>query len=147
MTEMEDSIQYYREQGAPGDQQMLVYMLREIQQQRGGTLDHEALRAMGEACQVKESMLLALIRRVPGLRLSSAPNRLEICGVCPKGRALRAFIEKTWQVSSGGVCGEAGFSYHVTGCMKNCRKGPSVRFNGTLYPQADEELIRRLIQP
>lgn len=145
MQELEDSIEYYREQGAPGDQQMLIALLREAQSICGGTLHAQALQAVCAAYGLKAGMLTALIRRVPSLRLSEAPNRLEVCGTCPKGRALRAFIEENWQVKSGGVCARAGFSYHVTGCMKNCRNGPSLRFNGELYSHADEALLRRLI--
>ena len=144
---MKELIDYYREQGAPGDQQMLIWLLREIQEQRGGVLDAEALGAVCAAYGLKENMLMALIRRVPSLRLSSVPNRLEVCGTCPKGRALRAFIEDNWQLKSGSACEKAGFSYHVTGCMKNCKNGPSIRWNGVLYSHADEELVRRLIQP
>jgi len=147
MHELSDSIEYYRDQGAPGDQQMLIALLREVQDRRGGTLDHEALGTVCEAYGLKQSMLTALIRRVPSLRLSAVPNRLEVCGTCPKGRALRAFIEETWHVKSGGACETAGFSYHVTGCMKNCKNGPSLRWNGTLHSQADEKLVRSLIQP
>ena len=147
MHELDDSIAYYRDQGAPGDQQMLIALLREVQDVRGGTLDAEALNAVCEAYGLRQSMLTALIRRVPSLRLSAVPNRLEVCGTCPKGRALRAFIEEHWQVKSGGACEKAGFSYHVTGCMKNCKNGPSLKWNGALYSHADENLARRLIEP
>ena len=146
MHDLTDSLDYYRAQGAPGDQQMLVYLLREVQDQCGGTLDAEALNAVCQAYGLKMNLLTALIRRVPSLRLSSVPNRLEACGTCPKGRALRAFIEETWQVKSGGACEKAGFSYHVTGCMKNCKNGPSIRWNGKLHSHADEQLVRSLIE-
>ena len=143
---LKDSIDYYREQGAPGDQQMLIALLREVQEARGGTLDGEALETIASAFDLKKSMLEAIIRRVPSLRLQGIPNRLEVCGTCPKGRALRAFIENNWHIQSGGECAEAGFSYCVTGCMKNCKNGPSLRLNGTLYSGADEALVQKLIQ-
>lgn len=147
MHPLEDSIQYYREQGAPEDQQMLIALLREVQQQCGGVLTPDALDVIAAAYGVKKSLLTALIRRAPSLRLASVPHRLEVCGTCPKGHALRAFIENTWHVQNGCCCEAAGFSYHVTGCMKNCRKGPSLRWDGELYPQADEALVRRLLKP
>ena len=147
MQPLDDSIQYYREQGAPEDQQMLIALLREVQQQRGGELTPDVLDAIAAAYGVKQSLLTALIRRSPSLRMASVPHRLEVCGTCPKGHALRAFIESTWHVQNGGCCEAAGFSYHITGCMKNCRKGPSLRWDGELHPHADESLVRRLVNP
>ena len=142
---MNEIIEYYREQGAPRDQQMLIAMLREMQEQSGGTLNGQQLRMVAEELQVKESMLFALIRRVPGLRMDTAPHRLEMCQTCPRGRELRAWVENTWQVQSGGVCEKAGFSYHVTPCMKNCKNGPSLKWDGQLYSHATKELIEQLV--
>ena len=92
---MNDIIEYYRSQGAPGDQQMLIALLREIQEQSGGTLSAAALNAVAEALLVKQSMLAAIIRRIPSLRMDTAPHLLEMCQTCPRGRELRAWVEST----------------------------------------------------
>lgn len=137
-------IEYYRGQGAPQDQQMIIALLREAQEACGGVLSQDVIDSIAQAYGVKSTFLLAFVRRIPGLRFEDAPHRLEVCGTCRAGTALRAFIEKTYGVTSGGSSA-AGFSYHVTQCMKNCRNGPSVRFDGQLYSHADEALIRRLV--
>lgn len=136
---------YYREQGAPQDQQMLIALLREAQEKQGGALSQDMLEAIAAAYQMKTTLLQALIRRVPGLRMESARHRLEVCGTCRLGAKLRGYIEKTYGVKSGSSCEAAGFTYHVTPCMKNCGKGPSIRWDGQLYAHADEALIRRLV--
>lgn len=143
MPDINDSIAYYRAQGAPQDQQMLIAMVREVQQECGGVLTAQAVSRIAQAVGWKESTLCALIRRAPSIRMEDAPNRLEVCGTCPKGAALRAYIEQTWGVKSGQKSAQ-GFTYHVTGCMKNCARGPSVKWNGELYPHATRELIDRL---
>ena len=142
---MNELIDYYRSQGAPQDQQMLIALLREVQEQNGGALSAAALRTIADELAIKESMLAALIRRVPSLRMDTAPHLLEMCQTCPKGRELRAWVESTWQVSSGGACEAAGFRYRVTPCMKNCKFGPSIKWDGTLYSHATKELIQQLI--
>ena len=146
MQQLEDIIRYYREQGAPQDQQMLIALLRECQEMEGGALTAQTLAAVAQGCGVKESMLAALIRRVPSLRMADAPHRLDMCMTCPKGRELRAWVEKTWNVQSGQACTAAGFTYHAVPCMKNCPNGPSIRWDGVLYSRATQELIRSLIE-
>jgi len=90
-------------------------------------------------------MLSALIRRVPSLRMDTAPHLLEMCQTCPKGRELRAWVESTWNVQSGGVCEKAGFRYRTVPCMKNCKFGPSIKWDGQLYSHSTKELIQQLI--
>ena len=36
-------------------------------------------------------------------------------------------------------------AYGITGCMKNCPNGPSLRWDGALHSRADEALIRALV--
>lgn len=137
-------IRHYREQGAPQDQQMLIALLRDLQQEAGGALPKGLIDAAAQAYGVKSSLLTALIRRVPGLCCEDVPHRLEVCGTCRQGAALRADIERTYGVKSGGSSREYGFAYRVTPCMKNCKHGPSIRWDGTLHSGADMALIRRL---
>lgn len=139
-------IAYYRQQGAPQDQQMLVALLREAQQENGGVLSDVILELITKECGIKSSMLQALIRRIPDLRCADVPHRLEVCGTCKAGAKLRDYIERTYCVKSGSCNVGAGFSYHVTSCMKNCKNGPSIRWDGKLYGGANETLISELVK-
>lgn len=143
--DLHEKIEYYKGQGAPQDQQMLIALMREVQEESGGVLALHTLEAIADACGVKTTVLHALIRRVSSLRCETAPHRLEVCGTCRAGAGLRAFIERTYGVKSGDAAREAGFRYQVTPCMKNCKNGPSVKWDGQLYAAADEALIRKLI--
>ena len=142
--DIQEMIGYYREQGAPQDQQMLIALLREAQE-GGGMLSQETLEAIAQAYGIKLSMLQAIIRRVSDLRCENIKHRLEVCGTCRSGAALRDFIERTYGVKSGAASEAAGFLYRVTPCMKNCKNGPSVRWDGVLYSHADEALVKKLI--
>ena len=144
MSEIRELIEYYRDQGAPADQQMIIALLREAQEMDGGVIMGSTLEAIATAYALKSAMLQAIIRRVSGLRCEGAAHRLEICGTCRAGAKLRDYVEKTYGVKSGAVSA-AGFVYRVTPCMKNCKNGPSIRWDGVLHSHADEKLIDRLI--
>ena len=146
LNEIRELTEYYRQQGAPADQQMLIALLREAQEADGGILSQSTLHAIAEAYALKDAMLMALIRRIPALRCEDVPHKLEVCGTCRAGAAIRDFIETEYHVKSGGVCKEADFSYRITTCMKNCKNGPSVRWDGVLHPRADIAQIKKLIE-
>lgn len=141
MWEFDEAVSYYRSQGAPKDQQMLIALLKEAMQETG-PLTQEMLDRIARAFGLAPSVLNALVRCVPGLRMAAHPHRLEICSRC--GAKLAAWIESAYHVKNGGACDMGGFTFHVTGCMKNCKAGPSLRWDGVLYPRADEALVRRL---
>ena len=143
--EIREMIEYYRGQGAPQDQQMLIALLREAQEADDGLLLQNTMEAIAKAYGLKSTMLQALVRLVPDLRMESAAHRLEVCGTCRAGAKLREDIERIYGVRSGGCSEKGGFVYRVTPCMKNCRNGPSIRWDGRLHSHADMKLIRALI--
>ena len=77
---LREAIEYYQRQGAPGDQGMLVALLREVQEERGGVLPPADVADIAAAYGLKETFLTAVIKRYPGLRPQEAPHLLELCG-------------------------------------------------------------------
>lgn len=144
-----EALDYYRRQGAPGDQSVLVSLLREVQQAHGGVLPAHCLGRVAAAYGLKESFLAALVKRYPSLRPEAAPHSLELCGGpnCAKRQAaeLAAVLEREYGATPGGESRRGGFSLRVTGCMKQCGKGPNIKWDGVHYPSADPALLRRLI--
>ena len=138
---LEEALDYYRRQGAPGDQSMLINLLKEIQEESGGTLTRSAVAAVAEGYGVKESFLLAIMKRIPSLRLDNS-HCLEICGgpVCTKRAQLMAFVKKTYGAEP------KAFTLKYGSCMRLCGKGPNIKWDGVLYSGADEKLIRALVE-
>ena len=136
---LEEAVVYYKKQGAPADQSALLALLREVQQESGGAIPKTALPALAEGLGVRESYLLALIRRIPSLRLSDL-HTLELCAGpnCGKHAALAACAEKR--------CKGKNIILKFTPCMGLCGKGPNLRWDGKLYHRADEALIRSLTE-
>lgn len=139
MWNLEEAISYYKKQGAPSDQSALVSLLREVQQENGGAVPKSALPAMAEGLGVKESYLMAVIRRIPSLRLSDM-HTLELCAGpnCGKHAALAASAEK--------LCKGKNITLKFTPCMRLCGKGPNLKWDGKLYHKADEALLRSLTE-
>ena len=137
--DLKEAVEYYKRQGAPSDQSALLSLLREIQEEYGaipsGTLT-ETARLLG----TKESFLLAIIRRQPRLRLAET-HILQMCAGpnCGKSAELAALAEKL-------CAGRPGITLRFTPCMRQCGKGPNLKWDGTLYNRADAELLKKLLE-
>lgn len=139
---LEEAINYYRTQGAPSDQNALLALLREIQQEFGGSIPEWTLTPVAEGYGVKTTLLLALIRRIPSLRLGDS-HVLELCAGpnCGKHKALAACAEKLCAGTGGKV------SLKFVPCMRMCGKGPNIRWDGVVHNSADEALLQKLLEP
>lgn len=137
---LDEAVDYYRRQGAPSDQSAVNGLLLEMQDAFGGSIPRHLLPAVAEGLGVKESYLMAVIKRMPRLRLADS-HCLELCAGpnCSRRAALAEFVEKTY-----GVRPEK-FTLRYAPCMRMCGKGPNIKWDGKVYHQADEALLRRLI--
>lgn len=136
---LDEAIAYYGRQGAPGDQNALISLLKEVQREQGGEISMDAFLKIKESYGLKESFLSAVIRRIPGLRLVDT-HCLELCAGpnCGKARELAVFAEKLRGKSAEKI------TVKYVPCMRLCGKGPNVKWDGKLYHQADAELLCRL---
>ena len=135
---MKEILDYYRRQGAPGDQTALINLLKELQQPYGA-VPQWAVPEIAEAYRIKESFILAVVKRIPSLRLQNA-HLLQICAGpnCGKHTALAAEAEK--------LCKLKGVELKYMGCQRMCGKGPNIKFDGKLYHKATVELLRELLK-
>lgn len=137
---LEEALEYYKKQGAPTDQIACVNLLKEIQRELGGIPGWMLVRA-AEVWNTKESLLFALVRRIPSLRLMDS-HTLEICSGpnCGKRTDLADFVEKTYGKNP------KDFTFRFCNCMRQCGKGPNIRWDGKVYNAATPELIEKLIK-
>ena len=135
---MQEMLEYYRRQGAPGDQTALVNLLKEVQREYGA-VPKWAVAEIAAAYQIKESFLLAVIKRIPALRLQDT-HLLELCAGpnCGKHTALAAEAEK--------LCKLKGIELKYMGCQRMCGKGPNLNFDGKLYHKATVGLLQELLK-
>ena len=137
--ELKEAAGYYKKQGAPSDQSALLAFLREIQEEFGG-IPSGILPEAAQLLGIKESFLLAVIRRQPRLRLADT-HVLELCAGpnCGRHTALAELAERL-------CAANPGITLRFTGCMRQCGKGPNLKWDGTLYNRADEELLKKLME-
>ena len=135
--DLNEAIAYYRGQGAPGDQNALRNLLAEVQQESGGAIPGYLLPQIAAALGTKESFLTAIVRRIPSLRLKDC-HVLEICAGpnCSRRGQLAQLAEKY----------RGRVEVKLVPCMRQCGKGPNLRFDGTLYNGADEALLAKLME-
>ena len=136
---LKDLLEYYGRQGAPGDQTALVNLLKELQQSYGA-VPKWAVAEIAESYKIKESFILAVVKRIPSLRLQDT-HVLELCAGpnCGKHTALADFAQQLAKENPG------RFTLKFSPCMRLCGKGPNVKWDGTLHHRADEALLRQLI--
>lgn len=137
--ELKEAAAYYKKQGAPGDQSALTGLLREIQEEFDA-IPAGLLPEAAELLGVKESFLLAVIRRQPRLRLADT-HVLEMCAGpnCGKATDLAALAEK--------LCdGKQGITLRFCGCMRQCGKGPNLKWDGQMYNRVDADLLKKLLE-
>lgn len=135
---MKEILDYYRKQGAPGDQTALVNLLKELQQTYGAVPKWAVGEITGEY-KIKESFLLAVVKRIPSLRLQDT-HLLQLCAGtnCGKCAVLAAEAEK--------LCKLKRVELKYMGCQRMCGKGPNIKFDGKLYHKATVELLWELLK-
>ena len=137
---LEEAVSYYRSMGAPADQNALINLLKEIQRERG-SISYGDLGTITRSYGIQEGLLLALIRRIPSLRLAGK-HYLELCSGpnCSKKAQLANFVEKNWGTNP------EHFTVKYIPCMRLCGKGPNIRWDGQVYNGADEALLEKLLR-
>ena len=135
MWDLKEAAAYYKRQGAPADQTALVAFLQELQSEHSGSIPQSLLEPAARELGTKASLLLALIRRLPSLRLREERS-LEICGGprC-RGAAIAEQLQKEFP----------DVQVKLVGCQRMCGKGPNARYNGKLYHKAGRNLLRQLL--
>jgi NADH:ubiquinone oxidoreductase subunit E len=137
---LEEALQHYQNLGAPRDQGAIISLLKEIQTEMG-CVPQWAITRAAEYYGIAPSLILALIRRVPRVRLENS-HLLEICGGpnCPRKKDLMTLVEKRYGKNP------REFTLRQVGCMRQCGKGPNIRWDGKIFNGADEDLIRSLVE-
>ena len=135
---MEELLTYYRRQGAPRDQTATVSLLKEVQSIHG-VVPKWAVEEIAAYYGIQESFILAVVKRIPSLRLQDR-HLLQLCAGpnCGKHAVLAAEAEK--------LCKLKGVELKYMGCQRMCGKGPNIKFDGKLYHKATPELLRELLE-
>lgn len=136
---LQEALAFYKKQGAPHDQSAVISLLTEVQREYGGSIPKSVLTEMADYYGMKEALFLAIIRRIPRLRLSDA-HTLELCAGpnCAKASALARAAER--------LCAGTNVTLKFVPCMRQCGEGPNLKWDGKLYHHADGQLLNTLLK-
>lgn len=135
--DMKEALEYYGKMGAPGQQSALISLLKEVQSEGKGSIEAYQVAQICEFYGIKEGLILALVKRIPSLRLGNG-HLLEVCAGpnCGKARALAEFAD-----TLGG-----NITVKYVPCMRMCGKGPNVRWDGKVHHGMTVEKLREMVE-
>ena len=118
----------------------MIALLREVQQENGGSIPAQLIPSIAQGLNAPESLLQAIIRRIPSLRLAEQ-HTLELCAGpnCGKATQLAALAQAL-------AAEKKSVTLKFVPCMRLCGKGPNLRWDGKLHHKADEALLRQLLK-
>ena len=135
---LDEALQYYKKQGAPKDQNALIGLLKEIQLEFRGAIPIYILPQIASAYGIGEGFLKAIIYRIPSLRIENT-HLLEICNGpnCGKHTQFVQYAETYLKEHPG------SFSIKYIPCMRMCRMGPNIKWDGILYHRPDNTFLEK----
>ena len=141
-------LDYYAAREDRAQQEILVSMLREIQELLGCVPDgvqQQAARAVG----VKPSMLACIVKRYPSLKSASYRHRITACTGARCGArqsaALLALLRRELQPDAEGLSADGTILLRTQNCLKQCRTAPNLLVDGVLMPCASPDDVLRLL--
>lgn len=146
---LQEIAQFYKGQGAPGDQAALLSCLREAQAACGGMLDGAAQAEIGQVLGVKPSYLQAVAKCISDLKLSGAAHTLTVCqgqNCTRRGAEIRRYLEAELGARPGKTFLDGKWLYQTAGCQRACRTSPNVRVDGRLITGVTVEKLKELLQ-
>ena len=139
--DFDEALRFYRSQGASNDQNELVNFLKEIGSNCGGKIPMHIVGKIAEEYNLKESFILAIIKRIPNLNLENT-HCLEICSgpVCSKNKVFQSAISKLEDKRPKNL------EIKFTQCMHMCKLGPNIKLDGKVYNHMDEKSLNELLE-
>ena len=145
---LQEILERYAKIRDTGGQELIVTLLREIQDAEGyipDSLHAQAARAM----QVSPAVITALIKRIPGFK--SAPSKYAItvctgprCAAKGSREILRTF-ETILHIRAGQATPDGLISLETQNCFKKCGSAPNVRCGHTIYTSFSPDQAAYLI--
>lgn len=145
---IQEIFDYYKQQPDRSDQEMVVALLRELQDVQGyisPKLKEQVLEITG----VKETFLQCLFRMYPSLHESQDMHEIIVCSGerCGKkgGGEILSYLKKELKVDRQGVSEDGRLKLRTRNCLKQCRTSPNLMIDGKLYSKIEIENIKKLL--
>lgn len=149
MNEIEEIFSYYSQQPDKGSQDMVVALLRELQEVNG-FLSCELKEKVVEITGISKSYLQCLIRMYPSLKETNVVHEIVVCTGerCGKkdGILLLKQLQKKLNIQKNGVSSDGKFELRTQNCLKSCKTAPNVMVDGMIYSGDEWKDLKKFLE-
>lgn len=147
--QMEEIFSYYGEQKDRHTQEMVVALLRELQEVQGHITPALKKRVL-ETTGVAEGFLKTILRLHPSIKQSANLHEIlactgERCGNKGGMEILRR-LRKELGISKDGMSEDGMFRLRTQNCLKKCKTSPNLMIDGVVYSGKELENLKKLLQ-
>ena len=140
---------YYSSRKDKKEQEMIVAMLRELQEICGGISPALQERAASTA-GVKRSVVQYLVRMYSGLKETPYEHTVTVCTGkrCRDkgGAAVLQAVRNELGIKKEGISADGNVYLNVRGCLRNCGKSPNLLIDGKMFSGVKPDQIGEIFK-
>lgn len=146
--EIEEIFSYYGKQRDKSSQEMVVSLLRELQEVEG-CITPELKRRVIETTEVTDKFLNCLIKMYPSIKEVKQVHEIIACTGerCAKKDGMTILQNLRWElgIKKDGISADGRFELRTRNCLKQCRTSPNMYIDGKLYSGEQLKDIKKLL--
>lgn len=146
--EIEEIFAYYGKQRDKGSQEMVIALLRELQEAEGCITSKLKQRVL-ETTGITDKFLDCLIKMYPSIKETKQAHEIIACTGERCGKKDGMKILKNLRLELGikkdGISADGRFELRTRNCLKQCRTSPNLYIDGKLYSGEQLEDIKSLL--
>ena len=147
--QIEEIFSYYESQKDKGTQEMVVSLLRELQEVEGCITPNLKERVI-ETTGITEKFLAVIMKMYPSIKESGNLHEIivctgERCGNKDSFQILQK-IKKDLEIGKDGTSKDGKYVLRTRNCLKQCRTSPNILIDGDLYSGECVKDIKSLLK-
>lgn len=146
--EIEEIFSYYGKQRDKSSQEMVVSLLRELQEVEG-CITPELKRRVMETTEVTDKFLNCLIKMYPSIKEVKQVHEIIACTGerCAKkdGMTILQNLRRELEIKKDGSSADGRIELRTRNCLKQCRTSPNMYIDGKLYSGEQLKNIKKLL--
>ena len=147
--QIEEIFSYYGSQKDKGTQEMVVSLLRELQEVEGCITPNLKERVI-ETTGITDKFLAVIMKMYPSIKESGNLHEIivctgERCGNKDSFQILQK-IKKDLEIGKDGTSKDGKYMLRTRNCLKQCRTSPNILIDGDLYSGECVKDIKSLLK-
>lgn len=142
-------LEYYGSQKDRNSQEMIVQMLREIQEVEG-FITPQLKKMAAETAGVNESLIQIIIKRYPSLKEVNYKHTITACSGprCGAKQAMELLdlLKKELEIQKDGISKDGTIYLKTQNCLKRCKTSPNILVDDVHIPYVTKEKIKEVAE-